>query len=147
MFVGALRRSKELFSQAVRLRMLLALRQCLYFLLQDIGIKVDLLIMVKTDNIGALFSVANSSTGVRRRHVDTQYRFICENVEGGIVKVKSVKSNDNNSDTSTKDVNHNIYEKHAKKCLGNVDEFKRTLQDRKVIGNILYAHSNLSLCA
>ena len=41
----------------------------LHFLLQDIRIEVALLIVVKTDNIDALFMSRNSSTGVRSRHV------------------------------------------------------------------------------
>jgi hypothetical protein len=47
-----------------------------YFLLQDIGIAVDLPIVVKTDNIGVLFMSQNSSTGVRTQHVDSCYHFI-----------------------------------------------------------------------
>jgi hypothetical protein len=56
-----------------------------HFLLQDIGISVDLPIVVKTDKIGALFMSQNSSTGVRTRHVDTRYHFIRENQEDGII--------------------------------------------------------------
>lgn len=95
----------------------------LYFLLQDIGIEVDLPIVVKTDNIGALFMSQNASTGVRTRHVDTRYHFIRENVEDGIVKVEFVRSVDNDSDIFTKNVNHEIYEKHVKKFLGSIEEF------------------------
>jgi hypothetical protein len=58
----------------------------LYFLLKDIGIEMTLPIVVKTDNIGALFMSQNSSTGVRSRHVETRYHFIRENVDDGIVK-------------------------------------------------------------
>jgi hypothetical protein len=94
----------------------------LYFLLRDIGIEVDLPIVVKTDNIGALFMSQNASTGVRTRHVDTRYHFIRENIEDGIVKVEFVKSVDNDSDIFTKNFNHEIYEKHVKKFLGSIDE-------------------------
>jgi hypothetical protein len=52
----------------------------MYFLLQDIGFDVELPTVVKTDNIGALFMSQNASTGVRTRHVDTEYHFIRENV-------------------------------------------------------------------
>jgi UPF0716 family protein affecting phage T7 exclusion len=64
----------------------------LYFLLKDIGIEMTLPIVVKTDNIGALFMSQNSLTGVRSRHVDTRHHFIRENVDDGIVKVEFVKS-------------------------------------------------------
>ena len=91
----------------------------LYFLLQNLGIELDLPIVVKTDNIGALFMSQNSSTGVRTRHVDTRYHFIRENIEDGIIKMEFVKSIDNDSDIFTKNVNREIYEKHAKKFLQN----------------------------
>jgi hypothetical protein len=70
----------------------------LYFLLKDIGIEMTLPIVVKTDNIGALFMSQNSSTGVRSRHVDNRYHFFRENVDDGIVKVEFVKSSENDSD-------------------------------------------------
>ena len=94
----------------------------LYFLLRDIGIEVELPIVVKTDNIGALFMSQNSSTGVRTRHVDTRYHFIRENVEDGIVRVEFVKSCDNDSDIFTKNVSQEIYEKHVKKFLGGIED-------------------------
>ena len=96
----------------------------IYFILKDIGIKVELPIVVKTDNVGALFMSQNSSTGVRSRHVDTRYHFIRENVEDGIVRVEPVNSNDNDSDIFTKNVNQEIYEKHAMKFLGSIEDVR-----------------------
>jgi hypothetical protein len=48
----------------------------MYSLLQDIGFDVELPIVVKTDNIGALFMSQNASTGIHTCHVDTPYPFI-----------------------------------------------------------------------
>ena len=96
----------------------------IYFILKDIGIEVELPIVVKTDNVGALFMSQNSSTGVRSRHVDTRYHFIRENVEDGIVRVEFVKSSDNDSDIFTKNVNQEMYEKHAMKFLGSIEDFR-----------------------
>jgi hypothetical protein len=78
----------------------------LYFLLQYLGVALDLPIVVKTDNIGALFMSQNSLTGVRTRHVDTRYHVMRENIEDGIIKMEFVKSLDNDSDIFTKNVNH-----------------------------------------
>jgi hypothetical protein len=41
-----------------------------YYLLREIGIEVNLLITVKTDNFGTIFMALSS---VRRHHVDTHY--------------------------------------------------------------------------
>jgi hypothetical protein len=45
----------------------------IYYLLRDIDIEVELPIIVKTDNVGAIIMAQNSSSGVRTRHVDTRY--------------------------------------------------------------------------
>jgi hypothetical protein len=58
----------------------------IYYLLQGIGIEIELPIIVKTDNIGAMFMAQNASSSVRTRHVDTRYHYIRENVEDGIIK-------------------------------------------------------------
>ena len=52
-------------------------------------------------------------------NMDTRYHFIRENIEDGIIKMEFVKSIDNDSDIFKKNVNHEIYEKHAKKFLQN----------------------------
>jgi hypothetical protein len=89
----------------------------IYYLLQDIGIEVDLPILVKTDNVGAMFMAQNASSGVRTRHVDTRYHFVRENLEDGIIKIEFVKSVTNKSDIFTKNVTQEIYKKHVEKFL------------------------------
>jgi hypothetical protein len=59
----------------------------IYCLLCDFHIKVNLPIIIKTDNIGAVFMAENSSTGVRTRHVDTRYNFIREFIEDELLKL------------------------------------------------------------
>jgi hypothetical protein len=59
----------------------------MYFLLRDIGVDVELPILVKTDNIGALFMAQNASTGLRTLHVDTRYHFISESFVEGTIKI------------------------------------------------------------
>ena len=89
----------------------------IYYLLQGIGINIELQIIVKTDNIGAMFMAQNSSSGVRTRHVDTRYHYIRENVEDGIIKIEFVRSMENDSDIFTKNVTQEIYEKHVRNFL------------------------------
>jgi hypothetical protein len=43
----------------------------IYYLLNDLQIKVNLLIVVKADNIEAIYMLENALTGFRTRHVDT----------------------------------------------------------------------------
>ena len=107
----------------------------IYFILNDIGIEVELSIVVKNDNVGTLFMSQNSLTGVCSRHGDTRYPFIRENVEDGIKRVEFVKSSDNDSDIFTKNVNQEMYEKHAMKFLGSIEDFMSdgTFRSRKAI--------------
>jgi hypothetical protein len=86
----------------------------MHFFLRDIGIDVELPIVMKTDNIGAIFMAQNAWTGVRTRHVDTRYHFIRESVEKGNFKVKYVKSCDNDPDIFTKNVNQAMHKRQVK---------------------------------
>jgi hypothetical protein len=44
-----------------------------YFLLKGMGVDVKLPIIVRCDNVGAIFMAENSSSGIRTRHIDTRY--------------------------------------------------------------------------
>jgi hypothetical protein len=90
----------------------------------DVGIEVELPIVVKTDNVGAMFMTQNSLTGVQSRHVDTGYHFVRENVEDGIVNVEFVNSSEHDSDIFTKNVSQDTYERHAVKFLGSIEDFR-----------------------
>jgi hypothetical protein len=58
----------------------------IYHLLSDLHIKVNLPIVVKTDNIGAIFMSENASTSFCTWHVDTHYQFVREFIEDGFIK-------------------------------------------------------------
>jgi hypothetical protein len=93
----------------------------IYYLLNDFHIKVKLPIVVKTDNVGAIFMSENASTGVRTRHVDTRYHFVREFIEDGFIKVEFVRSNENDADIFTKNVSYEVYERHMKNFLADVE--------------------------
>ena len=94
-----------------------------YYLLCDFHIKVKLPIVVKTDNIGAIFMSENASTGVRTRHVDTRYHFVREFFEDGFIRIEFVRSVENNADIFTKNVSQELYVKHLKNFLADVGNF------------------------
>ena len=77
------------------------------------GIKVKLPIILRVDNIGAIFMTENVSTSSRTKHVDVKYHFVREYVEDGFVKVIFVRSEHNVSDRFTKNVTGDIYDAHA----------------------------------
>ena len=90
-----------------------------YYLLESLGISVKLPIIVRIDNIGAIFMAENASSGVRTRHIDTRYHFIREHIEDGSIQIEFVRTSVNDADIFTKNVNKETYEKHIVKFLGN----------------------------
>jgi hypothetical protein len=76
---------------------------------------VNLPIVVKTDNIGAIFMSENALTGFRTQHVETRYHFIQEFIKDGFIEIEFVRSAENDSDLFTKKSNQEMYEKHTKK--------------------------------
>ena len=80
-----------------------------------IGVKVPLPIVVKVDNMGAIYMSEND--GLKKsRHIDIRYHFIREYVDQGIVKIVFVKSEDNKADPFTK----NLKKDDMDKKLGSV---------------------------
>jgi hypothetical protein len=59
------------------------------------GVQIKLPIVVRYDNIGAIFMAENSSSGVRTRHIDTRYHFMREHVVDEFIKITFVKSDKN----------------------------------------------------
>jgi len=93
----------------------------IYYLLKGIGIEVKIPIIVRSDNVGAIFMAENSCSGAHTRHIDTRYHFIREHVEDGFIKIVFVKSSENCADTFTKNIGREAYEKHVSKFLGKAE--------------------------
>jgi carbonic anhydrase len=62
------------------------------------GVDVKLPIVVRCDNIDAIFMAENSSSGIRTRHIDTRYHFVHEHAKDGLIKIVFVKSIINDAD-------------------------------------------------
>jgi len=84
-----------------------------YQILSSMGLKVKTPIVVRVDNVGAIFMAKNISTGQRTRHVDIRYKFVREFVEDEFLKIIFVKTADNYSDGMTKNVSADTYDKHS----------------------------------
>jgi hypothetical protein len=90
-------------------------------------------IIVKTDNVGAMFMAQNSSSGVRTRHVITRYHFVQENLDDGIIKIEFIRSVENQSDIFTKNVTQEIYQRHVKTFLEEIIEGEFMAERGKVL--------------
>ena len=101
------------------------LKQVLEFL----KIKVVLPIIVRVDNVGAIYLAQNAVSGPRMKHVDIRYHFVRDYIEDGIVKIVFVKSEDNDSDIYTKNLGEELFHKHSGKYIQAIDD------DGKGVGN------------
>jgi hypothetical protein len=88
-----------------------------YYFLESLGISVKLLIILRTDTMGAIFMAENSSSRVRMRHIDTRYQFIRKHVANSFIKINFVRTNDNDANIITKSVNDEMYEEHVVEFL------------------------------
>jgi hypothetical protein len=86
--------------------------------LMTMGIEVELPVIVRVDNVGAIFMAENVTTTGRTKHVDIRYHYVREFVEDGFVKIIFVRTAENYADQFTKNVTGDIYDAHVKSFLG-----------------------------
>ena len=80
--------------------------------LESIGVLVKTLVIVRVDNIGAIFMAENVTTSQRTKHVDVRYHFVREFIKDRIIKIIFVKSAENKADGFTKNVSGGTYDAH-----------------------------------
>ena len=92
--------------------------------IESMGIKVEKPVVIRVDNIGAIFMANNVTTSPRTKHIDVRYRYVTEFVENGLVTIKFVKTEENDSDGFTKNLNGDLHEKHKSKMTADKSEMK-----------------------
>jgi hypothetical protein len=81
--------------------------------LESLGLKVKLPMILEIDNKGFVDFTKSWSTGGRMRHIDCRYYFLRELREEGILQVDWIKSEDNGADIFTKNTDTATFERHA----------------------------------
>jgi hypothetical protein len=59
---------------------------------------VNLPIIVRVDNVGAIFLGNNFSVGQKTKHIDIRAHFVREYIEDDILKLVLIRSEDNDAD-------------------------------------------------
>ena len=90
-----------------------------YQVLQSMGVKVRLPIVVRVDNIGAIFIGSNVTVSQRSKHIDVRYHFVREFVHDGFIKIIFVRTRDNDADIFTKNLSGELHERHSVKIVEN----------------------------
>jgi uncharacterized protein YdaT len=103
-----------------------------HMLLITMGMKVELPIIVKVDNVGAIFMTENISTAGRTKHLDLRARYVNNLVEDGFMTFEFVRSNQNKADHLTKNVSGEIYEAHVHDFVTN----KEAMIENSEVGEV-----------
>lgn len=88
-----------------------------YQVLLSMGIKVETPIIVRVDNVGAIFIAENVAVSQRTKHIDVRYRFVQEFVLDGFLKIIFVRTEENDADIFTKNVGGDLHDKHRAKMV------------------------------
>ena len=88
-----------------------------YQVLESMEITVDLPIIVRVDNIGAIFMGENVHVSNRSKHIDVRYHFVREFVHDGFIRIIFVRSENNDADLFTKNLSCDLYKKHSQKLV------------------------------
>jgi hypothetical protein len=86
------------------------------------GIKLDSPIVVRVENVGAIFMGENISILQRTKHVDVRAKFVTEMIVEGILKVIFVRSEDNDDDIFTNNLAKDLHQEHARKMIEPKEE-------------------------
>ena len=60
-------------------------------ILEFLKIQVTLPIIVRADNVGAIYLAHNAVSGPRMKHVDIRYHFVRDYIEEGVIKTLRVR--------------------------------------------------------
>jgi hypothetical protein len=89
--------------------------------IESMGYKMSYPIIIKVDNVGAIYLANNYTTSQRTKHIDIRQHFVREFIEDGILKILFVKSEDNDADIYTKNTSEELFNKHARKNVEKVN--------------------------
>jgi hypothetical protein len=82
--------------------------------LDSIGLKVRIPIVLEMDNQGAVYLANNWSIGGRTRHIDVQSVFPQELKEAGILMIKWIASTTNKANIFTKNLDGSTFQRYTK---------------------------------
>jgi len=93
----------------------------IYYLLEGMEEhnNINLPLILRVDNTGAIYLVNNHSTGPRTKHIDIRTHYVRELIDKGLLKTVFVKSENNDADIFTKNVTEELFLTNMEK---NVDD-------------------------
>ena len=84
---------------------------------KTMNLNIRIPVIVRVDNVGAIFLSENITTSNNTKHVDIRSKFVTEFRENGVIKIIFVRSENNDSDIMTKNLGASLYDKHSSKLI------------------------------
>ena len=91
-------------------------------LVESMGFKIKLPIVIRVDNVGAIYIANNHTMSQRTKHIDICAHFVQEFIADGILKIVFIRSEDNDADIFTKNTTEDLFIKHSSKNVEGVDK-------------------------
>ena len=107
-----------------------------YQILESMEIEINLPIIVRVDNVGAIYMTENTTTSTRTKHVDTRYHFVKEFIDENFLKIVFVRSEDNDADIFTKNTSGDISKDMVRRWW--FENLKTNQKLRKGVRRIIY---------
>jgi hypothetical protein len=89
--------------------------------LESLGLKVKLPMVLEMDNQGEVYLANNWSIGGRTRHIDVRSGFLRELKEAGVLVIKWIVGTANEADIFTKNLDRPTFQRYTKFFTGGTD--------------------------
>ena len=89
-------------------------------MLEFLEVKIEFPIVIRVDNIGAIYLAKNQVLSNRTKHIGVRYHFVREYIEDGIIKIVFVRSKENNADVFTKNLPKDLFNKHRETVMDGI---------------------------
>ena len=83
----------------------------------SLNMSVELPVVVRVDNVGAIYLANNLNTSQRTKHIDVRYNYVREFVEDDFIKIYFVRTDENDADIFTKNTTTDIFQRHSEKLV------------------------------
>ena len=95
-------------------------------ILEFLNVQMMYPMIVRVDNVGAMFLANNPALNQRTKHISVRQHFIREHVENGLIKIIFVKSKFNTADIFTKNLSQELYIRHSINIMNRMIETEDT---------------------
>jgi hypothetical protein len=113
---------------------ILFVKQILEFLRTTINYPI----MVKIDNIGAIYMAKNETSNHQTKHINTHYHFVKELIDVGFIKVELVRSKNNDSNIVMNNLGCKLFKKHSKTFMVEKNKNVDSLMKQKGCWKVSY---------